>query len=117
MSIFLAILMLVLSLLACYFPAVAGVHGRGSRKLWISLFLIGLFVGIASMMIGYHLLGTFDPVFLSQPKSESFARKMTANLLAMIVRVSLSFCIGSFLAALFYRRRQSDSSSLLGLGT
>jgi uncharacterized membrane protein len=117
MTVFMAVLMLVISLLACYFPAVAGFHGRGSRKLWIGLILVGLLVGIAAMMLGHFLLATFDPVFLSQPKGESFARQMTVNLLAMIVRVSISFCIGSFLAALFYRKRQTGVSSLLGLGS
>jgi uncharacterized membrane protein len=117
MTVFMAVLMLVISLLACYFPAVAGVHRRGSRKLWIGLILIGLLVGIASIMLGHYLLRTFDPVFFSQPKGESFARLMTANLLAMIVRGSLSFCLGSFLAALFYSKRQAESSSMLGLGS
>jgi hypothetical protein len=38
-------------------------------------------------------------------------------LLALIVRVSLSFCLGSFLAALLYRKRQTGSPSVLGLGS
>jgi hypothetical protein len=101
--------------LACYFPAVAGARGRGSRKQWIGLIFVGLLVGVASMMLGHYLVGTFDPVVLfARYKGESFALQMTVNLLAMIVRVSISFCFGSFLAALLYRNRQAASPSLLG---
>jgi heme/copper-type cytochrome/quinol oxidase subunit 1 len=118
MTNFMKVLMLVLELAACYFPAVAGARGRGTRKSWIGLILVGLFVGMASMMLGHHLLGTFDPVLFShQSKGESFARQMTVNLLAMIVRVSICFCFGSFLATLLYKKRQADSPSLLGLGS
>jgi heme/copper-type cytochrome/quinol oxidase subunit 1 len=116
MTVFMKLLMLVIGLLACYFPAVAGARGRGTRKLWIGLIFVGLFVGVASMMLGHHLVGAFDPVLFSQSKGESFAHQMTVNLLAMIVRVSTTFCFGSFLAALLYRKRQADSPSLLGLG-
>jgi hypothetical protein len=62
MTAFMNVLMLVLGLLACYFPAVAGAHARGSRKLWMGLIFVGLFVGVASMMLGHHLVGTFNPV-------------------------------------------------------
>lgn len=117
MTVFMKVLMLVIGLLACYFPAVAGARGRGSRKLWIGMIVVGLFVGVASMMLGHHLVGTFDPVLFSQSKGESFARQMTVNLLAMIVRVSISFCFGSFLAALLYRKRQATRQVLLGLGS
>jgi heme/copper-type cytochrome/quinol oxidase subunit 1 len=112
------VFMLLLELLACYFPAVAGARGRGSRKQWMGLIFVGLLVGVASMMLGHYLVGTFDPVVLfSRYKSESFALQMTVNLLAVIVRVSISFCFGSFLAALLYRKRQAASPSLLGLGS
>jgi heme/copper-type cytochrome/quinol oxidase subunit 1 len=117
MTAFIKLLMLLIGLLACYFPAIAGARGRGSRKSWIGLFFVGLFVGIAAMILGHHLVGTFDPVLFSQFKGESFARQMTVNLLAMIVRVSIAFCFGSFLAALLYGKRQADSTSLLGLGS
>ena len=109
------VLMLVLGILACYFPAVAGARGRGSRKLWIRLILVGLFVAAASVMLGRHLLGAFEPVLFSQAEGESFARRMTVNLLAAIVRVSASFCFGSILAALLYRKHRADPSSPLGL--
>lgn len=116
MTVFMKLLMLVLGLLACYFPAVAGARGRGSRKLWIGLIFLGLFVGVTFMMLGHHLVRTFDPVVLSSGyKGESFARQMTVNLLAVIVRISISFCIGSFLATLLYGKRQAGSPSLLGL--
>lgn len=117
MTVWMAVLMLVLGLLACYFPAVAGARGRGSRKLWIGLIFVGLFVGVASMMLGHRLVGTFDPVLFSGSRGESFALQMTVDLLALIVRVSILFCFGSFLAALLYRKRQADSPSLLGLGS
>ena len=116
MTDFMKVLMLVLELGACYLPAVAGARGRGSRKSWIGLILVGLFVAMVSMMLGHHLFGTFDPAFFSRSKGESFARQMTVNLLSMIVRVSICICFGSFLAALLYKRRQADSPSLLGLG-
>ena len=114
MTVFTKLLMLVIGLLACYIPAVAGARGRGSRKSWIVLIFVGLSVGVASMMLGHHLARTFDPVLFSQSKGESFARQMTVNLLAMIVRVSVSFCFGSFLAVLLNRKRQAHSPSLLG---
>jgi heme/copper-type cytochrome/quinol oxidase subunit 1 len=117
MTVWMAVLMLMLELLACYFPAVAGARGRGSRKLWIGLIFGGLFVGAASMRLGHHLLGTFDPILFPGFKADSFARQMTVSLLALIARVSISFCLGSLLAALLYRKRQIDSSSLLGLGS
>jgi uncharacterized membrane protein len=117
MTAFMKSLMLLIELLACYFPAVAGARGRGSRKSWIGLIFLGLFVGIASMMLGHHLAGTFDPILFSQSKGESFARQFPVNLLAIIVRVSTAFCFGSFLAALLYRKRQADSPSLLGLAS
>jgi heme/copper-type cytochrome/quinol oxidase subunit 1 len=118
MTVFIVVLGFVLSLLACYFPAVAGAHGRGSGKLWLGLIFVGLFVGVAFMMLGHHLARTFDPVALSSGyKGESFALQMTVNLLAVIVRVSISFCFGSFLAALLYRKRQAGSPSSLGLGS
>ena len=117
MPVWMAVFTLVLGLLACYFPAVAGARGRGSRKLWIGLIFVGLFVGVASMMLGHHLVGTFDPTLFSGSRGEPFARQMTVNLLALIARVSISFCLGSFLAALLYRKRQADSPSLLGLGS
>ncbi len=116
MTIFIVVLGLVLSLLACYFPAVAGAHGHGSRKLWIGLISVGLFVGVAFMMLGHHLVRTFDPVVLSSGyKGESFAIQMTVNFLAVIVRASLSFSFGSFLATLLYRKRHAGPPSLLGL--
>lgn len=118
MTVFMAALMLVMSLLACYFPAVAGARGRGSRKSWIGLIFVGLFVGAASMMLGHHLVGTFDTVLLSQLKGEPFVNHVAVNLLAVIVRISIAFSIGSFLAALLYRNGKDpkDSANLLGLG-
>ncbi len=114
------VIMIVLSflaILACYFPAVAGARGRGSRRLWIGLIFVGLFVGVAFMMLGRHLVRTFDPVVLYPgSKGESFAFQMTVNLLGVFARLSMSFCFGSFLAALLYRKRQAGSPSLLGLG-
>jgi hypothetical protein len=67
------------------------------------------------MMLGHHLVRTFDPVLFSQSESGSFVRQMSANLLAMIVRISISFCFGSFLATLLYRKRPAESASSLGL--
>jgi hypothetical protein len=115
MTTFMNVLTGVISLLACYFPAVAGARGRSSRRSWIVGIFVGLFVAGASMMIGHHLVWTFDPVLLSQSESGSFVRQMTANLLAMIVRISISFCFGSFLATLLYRKHQAESGNLLGL--
>lgn len=117
LTVFKIVWMLVLGLLACYIPAVAGAHGRGSRKLWIGLILVSLLVGSASMMLGNHLLGTFEPLLILESKNEPFARQMTVYLLALTMRVSLSFCLGSFLAALLYKKRQAGSPSVLGLGS
>ena len=117
MTVFMLVLSL-LAILACYFPAVAGASGRGSRKLWIGLIFVGMFVAVASMMLGRHLVGAFDPVVLFPGSGgESFALQMTVNLLGVLVRLSMSFCFGSILAALLYRKRQTGSPSLLGLGS
>jgi hypothetical protein len=116
MTAFLAVVMLVISLLACYLPAVAGAHGRGSRKLWIMLFFAGLIVGGAAMMLGHQLVRPFDPFFVVQSEGGSLAHRMVVELIILIVRASISFCFGTFLAILLYKKRQTDSASLLGLG-
>ncbi len=111
------VFMLVLELLACYFPAVAGARGRGSRNFWIGLIFVGLLAGVASMMLVHQLVGTFDPVVLfSGSGGESFGLRMTVNFLAVIGRASMSFCFGSFLAVLLYRNRETASPSLLEIG-
>jgi hypothetical protein len=111
------IVSLFLALAAVYLPAVNAARGRGSRRMWIGLILVGLFVGAASMMLLHHLVGSIDPVLFSRSEGVSFGRQMTVDLLSAIVRVSISFCLGSFLAALLYRKRQAASPSLLGLGS
>ena len=111
------VFMLLLELLACYFPAVAGARGRGSRKFWIGLIFVGLLAGVTSTMLVRQLVGTFDPVVLfSGSEGESFGLRMTVKFLAVIGRASISFCFGSFLAVLLYKKRQAASPSLLGLG-
>jgi hypothetical protein len=112
------IVSLFLALAAVYLPAVNAARGRGSRRMWIGLILVGLFVGAASMMLGRHLAGSFDRVVLfSRFEGASFAPQITVDLLSLIVRISLSFCFGSFLAALLYRKRQAALPSLPGLGS
>ena len=69
------------------------------------------------MMLGYYFVRTFDPVLFSQSGGGSFVRQVTANLLAMTVRVSVAFSFGSFLATLLYRKRPAGPASLLGLGS
>jgi hypothetical protein len=108
---------LFLQLATVYWPPVIAARGRGSRRMWIGLILVGLFVGVASMMLVQHLVGSIDPVLFFRSKGVSFERQMTVDLLSVIVRVSISFCLGSFLAALLYRKRQAATPSLLGLGS
>ena len=107
---------LLLGLAATYLPPVIAARGRGSRGMWIGLIFVGLFVGVVLLMIG-HLVAPNNPVLFSKAKDVSFARQMTVNLLSRVVRVSISFGFGSFLAALLYRKRQATSQSLLGLGS
>jgi Na+/pantothenate symporter len=110
------IVSLILTLAAVYVPAVLGARGRGSRRMGIGLILVGFLIGSASMMLGHHLVGTFDPVLFPRFEGMPLARQMAVDLFSLIVRVWISFCFGSFLAALLYAKRPATSPNLLGLG-
>jgi hypothetical protein len=97
--------MLVLGLVACYFPAVAGARGRGSRKLWVGFIFVGLCITLGAIKLG----GT-SSFWASSPNAVS-------TFYAIIIRMAIGFAFGSFLAALLYRKRQGASPSLLGLGS
>ncbi len=99
------IFMLVLTLLACYFPAVAGARGRGSRKMWVGLIFVGL-----GIFIGTVELGGGSSLWMSNPSAVS-------TLYEVIIRMAAGLALGSFLAALLYRKRQAASPSLPGLGS
>ena len=105
MAIFMKVFGLVLGLLACYVPAVAGAHGRGSRKLWVGSILVGLCIALGAIELG----GT-SSFWISSPNAVS-------TLYEIIIRMAIGFAFGSFLAALLYRKRQAGSPSLLGLGS
>ncbi len=83
--------------------------------MWIALIPAGLIVAAVSILLGRHLLGTFDPVMFSRSEGVPFHRRMTFDLISLVARVSVSFCFGSFLAALLYRKSRSASASLPGL--
>jgi hypothetical protein len=85
--------------------------------MWIGLILAGGLVGAASMVLVHQLAGTFDPVLFPGFKGASIARQIAVDISSLIVRVSISFCFGSFLAALLYRNRHSASPSTFGLGS
>jgi hypothetical protein len=95
MTVFMKVLMLVLSLLACYFPAVAGARGRGSRKLWIGFVFVGLFIALGTIKLG----GT-SSFWISSPNAVSM-------LYETIIRMAIGFAFGSFLAVLLCRKKQS----------
>jgi hypothetical protein len=97
--------MLMLGLVACYFPAVASARGRGSRKLWVGFIFIGLCIAFGAIKLG----GT-STFWISSPNAVS-------TLYEIIIRMAIGFAFGSFLAALFYRKRPEGSTSLLGLGS
>jgi hypothetical protein len=107
----------LVALAAVYLPPVIAAQGRGSRKTWIALMLAGLFGEVASVMLAGYLVGPIAPVLLSGPVRVSLARPLTFDLLALIIRVSLGFCLGSLLAVVLYRKRKAVSPSLLGLGS
>ncbi len=94
----------VLGLLACYIPAVAGAHGRGSRKIWISSICVGLCLAISAV----NLVGT-----------SSFWRSSTdaiSMLCEILIRMAIGFTFGSFLAALLYRKQPAAAQTIFGLG-
>jgi hypothetical protein len=95
MTAYMAAFMIVLELLACYFPAVSGAHGRGSRKLWIGLIFFGLIVSFGMMMLAQAL-----NVVIPSPDA-------TARLLEIILRTALALAIGAFLATLLYKKKPS----------
>jgi hypothetical protein len=92
----------VLGLVACYFPAVAGARGRGSRKLWIGFFFVGLCIAFGAI----KLLGT-SSLWTANPDAFS-------TLYEIILRIAIGFAFGSFLAALLCRKKQSVESVNLG---
>ena len=106
---------LLLELAAVYFPPVVAARGRGSRGMWIGLIFAGLFVGVVSLMLAHYLGAPNDAVLFS--KAEGVPSALKVNLFSGIVRVSISFGIGSFLAALMYRKRHPASPTLLGLAS
>ncbi len=111
------IVSLLLALAAAYVPPVMAARGRGSRGIWIGLIFAGLFAAVASVMLGQRLVGPVDAVMFSRSGGLSFGHEMTKDLLAMIIRVSVSFCLGSLLATFLYRKPQAALPGHLGLGT
>ena len=105
--------MVILAIAAAYLPAAAAARGRGSHRTWIRLALASLCVGAATLMLGRQLTGLVDTLLFASPKGEPFGRQVTLNLLALIVRLSLAFSLGSFLAAVHSGRRDTDSSKPL----
>jgi hypothetical protein len=90
------VLMLVLTLAACYFPAVAGARGRGSRKIWILFVFLGLFISLGTMML-VKALGV-PIIWISNPNAAS-------NMFEVIIRLSIGFTFGSFLAVLLFKKK------------
>ena len=109
------IISLFLALAAVYLPPAMAARSRGSRKVWICLIPAGLAVAVASMMLGHSLVGSFDPILFSRSEDISLGRQLAVDILAVTARVSISFCLGSFLAALLYRKHRAASPGLLGL--
>ncbi len=104
---------LILAIAAAYLPAAAAAHGRGSRRTWIGLALASLCVGAAALMFGQQLTGLVDTVLYTSTEGEPFGRQVTLNLLALIIRLSLAFSLGSFLAAVLCGRRGTDATKPL----
>jgi hypothetical protein len=96
------VLMLVITLVACYFPAVAGARGRGSRKLWIGLFCVGLCIALGAIA-----LGGAQSIWIPNPDAVSI-------LYEIIIRTAIGFTFGSFLAVLLYRKKPSIKGLNLG---
>jgi len=92
------LLMLVVTLVACYFPAVAGARGRGSRKSWIGLVFAGLIIALGTMMLG-KALGV--PILILSPDAGSAA----SILFEIIIRMAIGLAFGSFLAVLLFRKK------------
>ena len=88
------VFMLVPELLACYFPAVAGARGRGSRKLWIGSIFVGLFISLGTIW----LVKALNVPMSSYGTTETFFD---------IIRTALAFAFGSFLATLLFKKKQS----------
>lgn len=93
-------LMLVITLAACYFPAVAGARGRGSRKLWIGSIFVGLFI-----FLGTIALGGAQSIWIPRPNAVSILFEIT-------IRMAFGFALGSFLAALLCKKRSVESLNM-----
>ena len=96
------LLMLVFALAACYVPAVAGARGRGSRKLWIGLFFVGLCIAFAAIR-----MGGASSIWMSTPNAVSIMYEG-------IIRISIGIAFGSFLAAVLCTKRPVEKLKLRG---
>lgn len=110
---------LLLALVAVYLPPFMAARGEGSRGLWNTLIPAGLLVATVFLML-WRLSGwPVEYVLFSPAESISFGQRSFFHLISMIIRISISLSLGSFLAALRFRKSGTvlPTPQSLGIGS
>jgi hypothetical protein len=102
------VLMLMVTLVACYFPAVAGARGRGQKSMDFVCF-VGLFIALGTLMLGKALN---VPILILSTDAGSAG----LILIEIIIRMAIGFAFGSFLAVLLFKKSLLSKTSRYNFG-